>query len=133
MSRRPRHWNGLWRRGQGTPDDPDNGRLILHVTGVGAYLYCRRFDTRIATLRGLYWILIRRHKTEICQHCGRPVWIAFLVPDEVWEAATGRARRPDGEAAPGILCPVCVGRLAEAKGLPFLRWTCSTRDEGLFG
>lgn len=29
-------WNGLWRKGAGTPDDPNNGRLILRLTGLGA-------------------------------------------------------------------------------------------------
>jgi len=126
-------WNGLWRRGAGTPDDPSNGRLIFRLTGIGAVLYARKFDNRAAMWRALYWMLVRRYKTELCQHCGRPVGLVYHAPDAIWEAITGRARHPDGQAAAGILCPRCLSRLAKAKGLPFLRWTCSTTDEVLYG
>lgn len=124
-------WNGLWRQGAGTPDDPNNGRLIFRLTGFDAVLYCRRFDTKRAMLRGIYWRLVRRYETELCQHCGRPVLLVYHAPDAIWEAVTGLARHPDGHAAPGILCPVCFDDLAEAKGLPYLRWTCATSDEVL--
>lgn len=132
-------WNGLWRRGAGTwePYDPDNGRLILRVTGLATILYARRFDSRLAMLRALYWMIVRRYETELCQHCGRPVRIVFHVPDWVWETVTGRARYPDGEAAPGILCPPCVGDLYSA-AVPrgeagFLRWTCAADDSVMYG
>jgi len=126
-------WNGLWRRGAGTPDDPDNGRLVFHVTGITAVLYCRRFKSRAAMLRGLYWWIIRLWETELCQHCGRPVRIVYHAPDAIWEAATGKARHPSGEAASGILCPACLSDLAKEAGLPFLRWTCVTDDSVMFG
>lgn len=126
-------WDGLWRRGAGTYDDPDNGRLILRVTGVAAVLYVRRFDNRRAAWRGLYWLLVRRYETELCQHCGRPVAIVYHAPDTIWQAATGRARPPGGEAASGTLCPVCLGALCEAAGLPFLRWVCATDDSAMYG
>lgn len=121
-------WDGLWRRGAGTIDDPDNGRLILRVTGIGKVLYARRFGNPAARTRALYWLLLRRYETELCQHCGRPVRLVYHAPDWLWEAVTGNGRYPDGESAPGILCPRCLGDLAEAKGLPFLRWTCATHD-----
>ncbi len=99
-------WNGLWRRGAGTPDDPDNGRLIFRVTGIGAYLYARRCDNRAAMFRTLYWWIIRRYKTELCQHCGRPVRLVYHQ---------------------------CLSKLAKEAGLPFLRWTCSTDDSVMVG
>lgn len=91
-------WNGLWRRGKGTTNDPDNGRLIFKLTGINAYLYARRSDNKMATLRTLYWWIIRRYETELCQHCGGPVRIVYHAPDEIWEAVTGNVRYPDGEA-----------------------------------
>lgn len=124
---------GLWRRGAGSIDDPDNGRLIFRLTGVNAYLYARRCDNRAAKWRALYWMILRRYKTELCQHCGRRVQLVYHAPDLIWEAATGRARHPDGEAASGILCPACLSDLAESVGLPYLRWTCATTDEVMCG
>lgn len=131
--RRRWRWNGLWRRGAGTPSDPDDGRLILRVTGIQAYLYARKFDSRRATARALYWMLVRRWDTELCRHCGRPVRIVYHAPDAIWEAVTGSARSPGGEAAPGILCPACLSEGALAVALPFLRWTCATDDSVMSG
>lgn len=125
--------NGLWRRGAGTADDPNNGRLILRVTGIGAVLYACKFDNRAAAIRALYWMLVRRYETELCQHCGRPVRLVYHAPDAIWEAVTGHARHPSGEAAPGVLCPACLDDLADAKGLPYLRWTCAMTDEVMYG
>jgi hypothetical protein len=130
---RARRWNGLWRRGAGTPDDPNNGRLIFKLTGLDAWLYCRHFDTRPATLRGVYWWLVCRYKGELCQHCGRPVRIVYRAPDHIWEAATGLARRPDGETAPGILCPVCLDDLAEPHLGGYLTWTCAVSEPAAQG
>lgn len=127
------HWNGLWRKGAGTIDDLDNGRLIFRITGIGAYLYARKCDNRRATFQMLYWILIRRYKTELCQHCGRPVRLVYHAPDAIWETVTGNARHSDGHVAPGILCPPCLSKLAKEKGLPFLRWTCRTDDSVMSG
>lgn len=129
--RRRLRWNGLWRRGAGISGDPDNGRLILRVTGINMVMYARKFKTRRAQVRALYWMLIRRYETELCQQCGRPVRVVFHTPDHIWEAATGRARQPSGEAASGILCPPCVDDLAEPKLGTYLRWTCSTSDEAM--
>lgn len=129
---RKTRWNGLWRRGAGTLDDPDDGRLIFRITGLGAYLYCRRFDTRAAMLRGLYWRIIRQYETELCGHCGRPVRLVYHAPDWRRRSPAAPGTR-GGQAAPGILCPPCFDDLAEAKGLPYLRWTCSTTDEVMVG
>lgn len=120
-------WNGLWRRGKGTwePYDPDNGRLIFRLLGVDAFLYCRYFDTRMATVRGMYWWLVRRYETELCQRCGRPVRVVFHAPDDLWELATGCVRVPDGESAPGVLCPACVDDLVEPQIEGYLTWTCA--------
>ena len=126
-------WNGLWRRGAGTHDDPDNGRLILRVTGIGQWLYTRKFANFAARFRARYWIYVRRYETELCQHCGRPVRLVYHAPDWSWEAVTGHARHPSGEAAPGVLCPRCLDDLADEGGLPYLRWTCATTDEVMHG
>lgn len=118
-------WNVLWRKGAGTRDDPNNGRLILRITGINAYLYCRRSDSWKATLRSMYWQLVRRYPTELCQHCGRPVRVVFHAPDEIWELATGLARSLSGQSAGGVLCPPCVDELAEPKiDGGYLTWTC---------
>lgn len=119
-------WNGLWRKGAGTrePYDPNNGRLIFRLTGINAWLYCRHFDTHMATLRGIYWWLIRRYRTELCQQCGRPVRIVYRAPDDLWELATGCARHPSGESAPGVLCPACFDDLVDPRIAGYLIWTC---------
>ena len=89
---------------------------------------------RLARWRALYWWIVRRYETEICARCGGPVRVVFHVPDKIWEAVTGYGgRAPDGESAPGILCPACVDDLAAAAGLPFLRWTCATDDSVMRG
>ena len=126
-------WNGLWRKGAGTPDDPNNGRLILRVTGIGVWFYTQKFDNPAARWRARYWIYVRRYKTELCQHCGRPVRLVYHAPDWIWEAVTGKARHPSGESASGILCPRCLDDLADEAGLPYLRWTCATTDEVMYG
>lgn len=125
-ARRRWRWNGLWRRGAGTwePYDPDNGRLILRLVGFYILRYALIADSRVAALRSLYWMLVRRYKTELCQHCGRPVRVVFHAPDYIWELATGCARHPDGHAAPGILCPPCVDELVGPKVDGYLTWTC---------
>jgi hypothetical protein len=121
---RPWRWDGLWRKGVGTEADPNNGRLIFRLTGFDAVLYARRSHNLAAALRTIYWWLIRRYELELCQHCGRPVRVVFHVPDDIWELATGCARRPDGEAAPGVLCPPCVDELVEPQVDGYLSWTC---------
>ena len=59
--------------------------------------------------------------------------LGFHVPDAIWEAVTGHARYPDGEAAPGILCIPCVDDLADEAGLTYLRWTCALDDSVMRG
>lgn len=119
-------WNGLWRLGAGTPDDPNNGRLIYRVTPIGACLYAQRIGyTWKAKARIVYWILIRRYETELCQRCGNPVGVVFHAPDDLWELATGWPRFPDGESAPGVLCPPCVDALVEPQIDGYLTWTCA--------
>lgn len=103
------------------------------MTFFAAIRYSRKFHNRPAKARALYWMLARRYKTELCQECGRPVRLVYHAPDAIWETVTGRARHPRGESAPGILCPRCLSTLARSKGLPFLRWTCSTTDEVMYG
>lgn len=83
---------------------------------------------RLARLRALYWVLVRGHDTEICARCGGRVHIVYIVPDEIWQAATGWVPYSSGESAPGTLCPYCLDDLAREAGLPYLRWTCSTDD-----
>jgi hypothetical protein len=112
----------------------ERARKVFPTMGaLDAIRYARRFDNRAAIWRGLYWMLVRRYQTELCQHCGRPVRLVYHAPDWIWEAVTGRARHPDGEAASGILCPRCLDDLAGAKELPYLRWTCATTDEVMYG
>lgn len=118
-------WNGLWRCGAGTREDPNNGRLIFHLTGLDALFYCCYFDTRMAKLRGVYWWVLRHYEMELCQHCGRPVRIVYHAPDDLWQVATGLARHPDGESAGGILCPPCFDELVEPTIGGYLSWTCS--------
>lgn len=125
MSARPEWWRWY--------DHPVARPFVL-----ARYSFMRKFwhprRQRLARIRLLYWVLIRRHETEICAMCGGPVRVVFHVPDAIWEAATGYGgRRPDGESAPGVLCIPCVSDLAEDAGLPFLRWTCATDDSVLRG
>jgi hypothetical protein len=86
----------------------------------------------LARVRWLYWVLIRGWDSEICGRCGGPVRVVFHVPDWIWERAAGfrgsNARSPGGESAGGVLCISCVDDLADDVGLPYLRWTCDTRD-----
>jgi hypothetical protein len=86
---------------------------------------------RLAKMRLLYWLLIRRYETELCQRCGGPVRLVFHVPDAIWEAVTGFARSPGGECGAGVLCPACVDELYD--GLTFLRWTCALDDTVMTG
>ena len=92
-----------------------------------------REPVRFARLRLIWWYIVRRYESELCQRCGRPVGLVFHAPDAIWERITGEARSPGGEAGGGVLCPYCVDDLATAKGLPFLRWTCATDDSVMRG
>jgi hypothetical protein len=67
-----------------------------------------RFHGTAAMLRALYWLVVRRWETEICQHCGRPVrQVWWCGDDRLWERVTGN-KKPDGkEAAAGIWCIRC--------------------------
>jgi len=88
---------------------------------------------RLARLRAFYWIVVRNYETELCERCGGPVGVVFHAPDWIWELATGYARFPDGEAAPGCLCIKCVDDVVDPKLDTYLRWTCATSDEVMYG
>lgn len=126
-------WDGLWRRGVGAVEDPDNGRLILRATGISRIQWALGHESWPARIRAAYWYIVRRYDSEVCQRCGRPVGVVFHVPDAVWEVVTGHARFPDGEAAPGILCIRCVNELYAERAHDFLRWTCATDDTVMRG
>lgn len=79
---------------------------------------------RLARLRALYWTVVRDYEAELCERCGGPVAVVFHAPDDIWELATGYPRFPDGEAAPGVLCPACVDVLVTPKIDGYLTWTC---------
>jgi len=53
---------------------------------------------------------------EHCQRCGRPYLTAWLAPDDLWGAVTGRT---DGG---GLYCPMCFTALARVRGVE-LMWT----------
>jgi hypothetical protein len=118
-------WNGLWRVGAGTRADPNNGRLIWRLLGVNRFLWVFRRkrwhpDVRkLAQLRALYWVVIRRHPTEICGRCGGPVGMVFHVPDALWVAHCGTRQPPHG-----VLCMRCFDTLAERHGVG-LYWSCA--------
>lgn len=89
---------------------------------------------KLARLRLLYWIVVRRYPYEMCQHCGGRVLVVYHVPDAVWEAVTGHARYAGGECAGGVLCIPCVdGSYNDRPGRPFLRWTCAEDDSVMVG
>lgn len=74
---------------------------------------------RLARLRALYWIVVRRHETEICGRCGGPVDFVFHVEDELWTSACGFPEAPSG-----VLCPKCFETLARQADLhPY--WECA--------
>lgn len=72
--------------------------------------YHPRHD-RLAKLRALYWILVRRWETEICNCCGRPVGVVWWCFDQkLWDHVNG------GEG--GTLCIRCFDRMAR----PIIQW-----------
>jgi hypothetical protein len=73
--------------------------------------------------RALYWLVIRRWETEICQHCGRPVRLVWWCHDDLlWEKVTGKPK-PTGsrESASGILCIRCFDTAAK-KVCGWIEW-----------
>ena len=83
-------------------------------------------------MRHLWWWLRRAAKdfwcysgwgsmlVEYCEDCGRRTPLVWWSPNDLWEEMTGEAT-PDGDNAPGILCPECFDRKASARGV-ILQW-----------
>jgi hypothetical protein len=113
-------WNGLWRRGAGTPDDPDNGRLVWRILGIHPSRWrCARewfardlWPTPIYYLRTL-WHEVTRYHYETCQRCGRAhgrlLDTYWLSDDELWLEIVGTGG--------GCLCPRCFTRAARRRGV----------------
>jgi len=77
-----------------------------------------------AKLRALYWLLLRRWETEICQQCGRPVRHVWWCHDtRLWERVTGNRKPPGSEAAAGIWCIRCFDEGVKAIGGIWIEWT----------
>lgn len=111
----------LWRRGAGTPDDPDNGRVIWRIVGI----YPSRWDWRPDWLPRDLWMTpfgylrlasneLRRWHYETCDHCGRKnaptiggTW--WAADDETWVAVMGHKG--------GCLCPRCFTEAAKRRGI----------------
>ena len=77
---------------------------------------------RLARLRALWWIVVRRHETEICGRCGGPVGVVFHVHDELWLRGCGFPDAPHG-----VLCPRCFDKLARQTGLR-PNWECANGE-----
>ena len=88
------------------------------------YLSTRgRVRGRLAEGRAFYWMVIRRHDSEICHHCGRPVNTVWWCHDDLlWEKVTGEPK-PFGsrESAAGIFCISCFDASAKAV-CPWIEW-----------
>lgn len=67
-----------------------------------------------AVLRSLWLKLVRDHKTEMCQECGRAQPFIWHAPDPLWLELI---HRPSG-----ILCPFCFEAKAKAAGI-WVDWT----------
>lgn len=98
--------------------------IRLRRRGWWLYRYKRFYSRRrrFARSRALYWGILRSYDGEICQRCGRPVFIVYWAPSDLWERYAGFAR----DTGAGILCPTCF---SEFVGKP-LYWTCSL-DESI--
>jgi hypothetical protein len=111
----------LWRRGAGTPEDPDNGRLIWRIVGI----YPSRWQwhpnwlptdlrmTPLGYLR-LLWNEIRRYAYETCDHCGRKN--APTIGDAWWTADDATWVTVMGHGG-GCLCPRCFTEAARRRGV----------------
>lgn len=82
-----------------------------------------RFDSGVAQARALYWLVLRRWETEICQHCGRPVRLVWWChSDRLWELVTGKTKTPGShEAAGGVWCITCFD-LAAREHSDWIEW-----------
>lgn len=73
-----------------------------------------------ASVRTIWFSLVRGHMGEACQECGRP-YLFWRSPDDVYESVTGTGRSLDGQSAPGLYCPDCFDKKARRKGI-VLQW-----------
>jgi len=69
---------------------------------------------RFAHLRALWWIIVRRHETEICGLCGGPVGLVWHAPDALWWERSGFPTDA------GVLCIRCFDEQAGG-----LWWECA--------
>jgi hypothetical protein len=76
----------------------------------------------MARLRRFYWQRIRRHDSEICHSCGRPVGLVWWCFDPgLWERVTGN-RANGQEPASGLRCIPCFDREAREAGAGWIEW-----------
>lgn len=72
---------------------------------------------RLAKLRALYWILVRRWETEICGCCGGPVGVVWWCFDQpLWDQVNG--------GYGGTLCIPCFDDLAK-EHVSWIEWAPS--------
>ncbi|MDB5069649.1 MAG: hypothetical protein JWM87_760 [Candidatus Eremiobacteraeota bacterium] len=83
-------------------------------------LWYARYRRFLAALRTVWYTLILGHIGEACRECGRP-YLHWWAADDLYASATGKGRRSNGEAAPGLYCLECFDRKALAQGIK-LRW-----------
>lgn len=117
--------SSLWRQGAGTPDDPNNGRLIWRIVGI----YPSRWQWHPGWLPRDLWMTplgyvrlllneLRRYRYETCDHCGRAYDGAiggtyWLAENALWVEVMGHFG--------GCLCPRCFTRAARRRGV-YLHW-----------
>jgi ribosomal protein L34E len=94
-----------------------------------AYVLGRRFPGgRVARLRALWHVVVRRYDAEICDDCGRPVgrgirsW--WHAPDDLWMHING------GYA--GVLCPACFTERCDAQGI-WIHWVATVEQIDALG
>lgn len=117
--------NGLWKKGAGTPEDPNNGRLFWRILGIHPDSWRRYPGPAVRTIAGYFrlaWNELTRYETEVCQRCGRKVrQIWWCGEQELWCAVTGYGSPTDKDAG-GVLCIRCFDELYQKLGRGFLRW-----------
>lgn len=108
----------LWRKGSGTPESPNNGRLIWRVLGIHPSRW-RRYryappdiqPTLMTYLRTL-WQELSRYELETCMQCGRRVgstgtW--WLADNSLWQEVMGHLG--------GVLCQRCFTEACDRRGI----------------
>ncbi len=59
---------------------------------------------------------------EYCERCGRRQPLYWRADNTTWAEVTGY-QTPEGDNAPGVLCPECFDTLAQrCPGITTLRW-----------